>query len=198
MNLTPKQLKILNFIRDFRAGNGYSPTLEEIARNFGVSKITIFEHLGTLERKGAIRRTKHLARSIEVCAPPSSAGFFTLPMAGYIAAGHPLEAVQQPDFIDISEMLRSEKEQFVLRVRGDSMIDEHIRDGDFVIIERRDWAQNGETVVALLENGEATLKKFYRDGNRFRLQPANPGLKPLYVKTVQIQGVVIGILRKYS
>ncbi len=116
---------------------------------------------------------------------------------GYIAAGRPIEAIPLGDAIDISEMLASDKECFVLRVKGDSMIDEQIRDGDYVIVERRETAQNGETVVALVNGSDATLKKFYREKGRIRLQPANPSMKPIYASDVKVQGVVVGVVRKY-
>jgi repressor LexA len=120
-----------------------------------------------------------------------------LPLVGHIAAGAPIEAIENPDVVDLGSMFTSPAGVFALRVRGDSMIDEQIRDGDLVVAERRETARDGETVVALLDDGEATLKKFYRDGNRVRLQPANPAYSPIYVDHVHIQGVVIGVLRLY-
>jgi len=198
MNLTPRQLEILDFIRDFRRMRRYSPTLEEIGRHFGVSKVTVLEHVRALERKGAVRHVKYVARSIEpVVDVGRKRGARLLPLVGHIAAGQPIEAVEVQDTIDVEEMLASDKEQFVLQVRGDSMIEEQRRDGDYVVIERRNWARNGETVVALVNGEEATLKKFYHEGGRIRLQPANPAMKPIYAEDVQVQGVVIGLLRKY-
>jgi len=198
MPLTPRQLEVLNFIRRFADAHGYSPTLEEIAAYFSVSSVTIFGHVKALERKGFLRRTKHEARSIELIHTGfGTSSIYTLPLLGYIAAGRPIEAVADAQEIDISSMLIREKDCYVLQVRGDSMIDEQIRDGDYVIVERRDHAENGETVVALVNGNEATLKKFYRENGRVRLQPANPNMKPIYVTNVQVQGVVIGVLRKY-
>ena len=199
--LTPKKRKLLDFIGRFTAARGYAPTLEEMAREFGVSRITIHEHLRALEAMGALRRTKYRARAIEVMDWPMARGEappYRLPLVGTVAAGRPIEAVEDRQVLDISEMLRSKGEQFVLRVRGDSMIDEHIRDGDYVIIERRDCALNGETVVALINGNEATLKKFYRERNgRIRLQAANPDVPAIYPENIEVQGVVIGVLRKY-
>jgi len=199
MNLTPKQLKVLRFVRKFRAAHEYAPTLEEIARSFGVSKITALQHLRALEKRGAIRRSRYQSRSIEICEPVrrSPAGQ-RLPLAGTIAAGAPIEAIEEREALDLSELIRGRAEPFLLRVRGDSMIEEQIRDGDYVICERRSTAVNGETVVAVLPTGEATLKKFHLEpGGRIRLQPANPKMSPTYPERVEIRGVVIGVLRRY-
>jgi len=195
MNLTPKQLKIVNFISAYRRKHGYAPTLEEMARSLGVSRVTIFEHLNALERKGVIKRRKYQSRSVELVEEELRGK--ELPLLGYIAAGKPIEPVEAPETLDVGSIIPPDKQCFLLRVRGDSMIDEHIRDGDYVIVEKRNTARNGETVVALINGEEATLKKFYREKNRIRLQPANPNLKPIYAKDVKILGVVIGVLRKY-
>jgi repressor LexA len=199
MGLTPKRKKILDYIRAFVNAHGYAPTLEEMAREFGVSRITVHEHLRALEEMGVLRRTKYRARAIEINDElPAQISPRPLPFMGLIAAGKPIEAVEDRQMLDLSELLRSKGEQFVLQVRGDSMIDEQIRDGDYVIIERRDQALNGETVVALINGSHATLKKFYREKNgRLRLQAANPNVPPLYPENVEIQGVVIGVLRRY-
>ena len=199
MNLTPKQRRIMEHIREFRAAHEYSPTLQEIARAFGVSKITVLQHLRALEKRGAIRRARYQARSIEICEPhDGERRAQRVPLVGTIAAGQPIEAVAEKELLDLSELLEGRRERFLLRVRGDSMIDEHIRDGDYVICERRSTARNGETVVAILENGEATLKKFYREpGGRIRLQPANPEITPIHPEHVEIHSVVIGVLRRY-
>jgi repressor LexA len=184
MNLTPKQLKVLQFIGKFRAARAYAPTLEEIARGFGVSKITALQHVRALERHGAIRRGRYQTRSIEICGRPDEPGQRLL-VAGTIAAGAPIEAIE-------------EREPFLLRVKGDSMIEEQIRDGDYVICERRSTARNGQTVVAVLPDGEATLKRFFVErSGRIRLQPANAAMQPIHPDRVEIRGVVIGVLRKY-
>lgn len=198
MKLTPKQLRIVEFVRDYDHEHGFSPTLDEIAAELAVSKVTIFEHLKALERKGAIIRTYHKSRSIEL-APELArdpADDTTLPLVGRIAAGRPIEAIETPDTIDIASMFRLKDGPYVLRVRGDSMIEDSIRDGDYVIIEQRNTASNGETVVAILPDGEATLKRFYREEGHIRLQPANSQMEPIIVPDCQIQGVVIGVMRK--
>jgi repressor LexA len=199
MNVTPKQLKVLQFIRKFREAHEYAPTLEEIARSFSVSKITALQHLRALEKRGAIRRRRYQSRSIEIIEPGRrSAARQRLPLAGTIAAGAPIEAIEAGEELDLSELIRGRAEPFLLRVRGDSMIEEQICDGDYVICERRAAAVNGETVVAVLPTGEATLKKFYREPDgRIRLQPANPKMSPTYPKRVEVRGVVVGVLRKY-
>jgi len=199
--LTPRQLEILQFVQDFQRHNGYSPTMQELADRFGISKVTIFEHLDSLERKGWLSRAKYRARSlriepnVELPQPQPAEG---MPLAGVIAAGRPIEAVQDDQRVDLAEMFPAKHNTFVLRVRGDSMIDAHIADGDYVIVEPKAEPHDGQTVVALLDNGEATLKRFYRDGGRIRLQPANPSYPPIYVDNVQIQGVVVGVVRKFK
>jgi len=203
VHLTPRQLDIVRFILTYRARRGLSPTLQEMADHLGVSPVTVFEHTRALERKGAIRRTPNEARSLEVIAPellelapPQES--LSLPLVGEIAAGRPIEALETIENVNLAEMLALERATFILRVRGDSMIDDHISDGDYVLVEQRDWARDGETVVALLPDGEATLKRFYREPDRIRLQPANPDMEPIYATDVQIQGVVVGIIRKCS
>ena len=193
MEVTKRQKEIVDFIVEYRRREGVSPTMDEIADSLHLNKKTVYEHLGRLRSRGVVTWRRYEARSLKVLRDPSAA----VPFFGYIAAGAPIEAVALGDEIDISEMLSSSRESFVLQVKGNSMIDEHIRDGDYVIVERRDRADNGETVVALLGDGEATLKKFYREKGRIRLQPANPEMKPIYAKDVKVQGVVIGIVRKY-
>lgn len=205
MNLTPKQLHILTRIRDLRLARGYSPTMQELADELGVSKVTVFEHVEALIKKGALRRDPNKARSLEVNPRfrlPDEERSSRLPLVGAIAAGSPIDAVEGRESIDLEEMFakpRTGAGNFVLRVRGDSMIEEQIRDGDYVVVEKRNTARNGQTVVALLDNGEATLKKFYREGHRVRLQPANPAYEPIWVEPhrVQIQGVVVGLIRTY-
>jgi len=197
--VTPRQMQILQFIRDFRRQHGYSPTMQEIGDHMNLTKVTIFEHVAALERKRLLLRgAKYSARSLQVCPefhfPDEKAT--ELPLVGRIAAGRPIEAIEDRQGLDLEGLFRRTGGVFALRVSGNSMIDEQIRDGDYVICERRDTPQNGETVVALLDDGEATLKKFYREKSRIRLQPANPEFKPIYVRNVDIQGVVIGVLRR--
>ena len=204
MNLTPKQLKIVQLIRGYRVTNGYSPTMQELAKEIGVSKVTVFEHVEALIKKGALHREPNKARSLSICsdAPvPDEAQPLRFPLVGKIAAGYPIEKFPQTDQLDLEEIfgprLGQQGGTFALQVDGDSMRDEGIFDGDYVIVERRETARNGERVVALLSNGETTLKTFYKERGHIRLQPANPDFEPICVKECRIQGVVIGVLRRY-
>lgn len=198
--LTPRQLQILTFIRDSKHRNGYSPTMQEIADELGVSKVTVFEHVGALVKKGLLRRLPHKARSLELTEhvefPDRLPTQF--PMAGRIAAGRPIEAVENVETLDLEEIFQCRNETFVLQVTGDSMVEDGIRDGDFVVVEQREAVRNGETVVALVAGEEATLKRFYREGARVRLQPANETFEPIVVpaKDVEVQGVVMGVVRR--
>ncbi|MEM8874739.1 MAG: transcriptional repressor LexA [Planctomycetota bacterium] len=203
MNLTPRQLDVLSAIRNYRHIHGYAPTMQELADQLGTSKVTIFEHVGALERKGILSRDKHKARSLEICTDeklPDENRPTKLPLLGNIAAGSPIEAVENREELDLEQLFSSRQGVFVLRVRGDSMIEDHLCDGDYVVIERRETARNGEQVVALLTSGEATLKRFYKEpGGKVRLQPANSTMEPRIVPAddCRIQGVVIGVLRSY-
>jgi repressor LexA len=206
MNLTPRQLEIVKFIRTYAAEHEYAPTMQEIADHLGVSRPTVFEHIEALEARGAITRQRTKSRAIELVpellSHPHEVRIegFQLPLVGRIAAGSPIEAIEETEVLDIEALFRGRTgDVFALQVRGNSMIDEQIRDGDFVIVEKRDDARNGETVVALIDDTEATLKKFYYDVGQIRLQPANPTMEPILVdpERVRIQGVVIGVLRKY-
>ncbi|HUS93286.1 MAG TPA: transcriptional repressor LexA [Phycisphaerae bacterium] len=197
--VTPRQLEILRFIRDFRSRYGYSPTMQEIGDHLHLTKVTVFEHVEALERKGTVLRgAKHKARSLQVVPdfPFPEDKATRLPLAGRIAAGRPIEAVEDTETLDLEEVFDRPGDRFVLRVTGESMIDEHIRDGDYVVCEKRGSPRNGETVVAVLEDGEATLKKFYREKGRIRLQPANADFEPIYTDHVDIQGIVIGVVRR--
>jgi repressor LexA len=203
MNLTPRQLDVVVAIRNYRHLHGYSPTMQELADQLGTSKVTIFEHVGALEKKRVLKRDKHKARSLEITADgklPDEERSTKLPLLGNIAAGSPIEAVENREELDLETMFHAKSGVYVLRVRGDSMIDDHLCDGDYVVIERRENARNGEQVVALLDSGEATLKRFYKEGsNRVRLQPANKTMEPRIVDAdrCKVQGVVIGVLRSY-
>lgn len=203
MNLTPRQLDVLVAIRNYRHLHGYSPTMQELADQLGTSKVTIFEHVGALERKRVLRRDKHKARSLEIVSEdrlPDEERTTKLPLLGNIAAGSPIEAVENREEIDLEQMFAAKQGVYVLRVRGESMIEDHLCDGDYVVIERRENARNGEQVVALLDTGEATLKRFYKEGGNVRLQPANHTMEPRVVPVdrVKIQGIVIGVLRSYT
>lgn len=197
--LTPRQLEILTMIRDSRRRNGYSPTLQEIADQLGISKITVFEHVEALVRKRLLRRSAHKARSLEVTdlAEFPDERPTLIPLVGRIAAGQPIDAVAVDDTLDLESLFASDHPRRAVRVTGDSMIDEHICEGDYVIVEDRPNVRNGDTVVALAD-GENTLKKFYREGGRVRLQPANGNYKPIYPREVQVQGVVVGVIRQYD
>ena len=207
MNLTPKQLHILTRIRDLRLSRGYSPTLQELADELGVSKVTMFGHVEALVRKGALLHQSNRARSLVVnpdAQLPDEERRSRIPLIGAIAAGSPIEAVEDRQALDLEALFspptsgrgsRTPAETFALKVRGDSMIDEHIRDGDYVVIQKQSTARNGETVVALLDSGEATLKKFYKEGGKIRLQPANEKYQPIIVDNCTIQGIVIGVIR---
>ena len=174
--VTPRQLAILRFIRDFRSRHGYSPTMQEIGDHLSLTKVTVFEHVGAVAKKGLLLRgAKHSARSLRVSPDfrfPDERPT-RIPLVGRIAAGAPIEAVEDRESLDLEEVFSRPGQTFVLRVSGDSMIEEHICDGDYVICERRDEARDGETVVALLQDGEATLTTFYREKSRFRRQRAN-------------------------
>jgi repressor LexA len=205
MNLTPKQLRILQLIRDSRITHGYSPTMQELADELGISKVTVFEHVEALIKKGALKREANKARSLSICEDaivPDEAQPLSFPLVGKIAAGYPIEKFPQTDQLDLEALfgprIGERSGTFALRVDGDSMKDEGILDGDYVIVARRETARNGERVVALLPNGETTLKTFFKEPNgKIRLQPANPDFEPIIVDDCTIQGVVVGALRRY-
>ncbi len=196
MQYTKKQLEIMNFILEYQKANGVSPLLEEIARKFNVSTVTVFEHLSALEKKGAVARKRHSARSIEITDPELSPDFLTLPMLGYIVAGAPIETLEQAESFSLADLIPLDGKHYVLKVKGDSMVEDGINDGDYVIIREAKMARNGQTVVAVMEGSEATLKRFYHEGHRIRLQPANERLKPIYVNDCEIRGIVVGVFRK--
>lgn len=197
--LTRRQQDILQFLRTYVEDHGISPTLEEIAAQFGVNKVTIFGHVAEMERKGVIRRrAKGVSRSLEVVDQESDQGSgVSLPVLGKIAAGSPIETIEEPEQLNFADLVPDGKDVYALEVQGESMIEDAIADGDIVLIERRPSARDGETVVAVLPDGDATLKRFYREGNQFRLQPANSTMSPIIVDEVEIRGVVIGVVRKY-
>jgi repressor LexA len=201
MALTRRQRQVLDVIRDFIDRNGYSPSLGEIGDELGLSSVaTVHKHVSHLVQKGFVRRAWNQNRSIELADSNEAGAAVQLPLSGAIAAGKPLEAVPTLESISVpADMVRDSSNSFVLRVRGDSMINEQIRDGDYVVIERRKAASDGETVVALIEGNEATLKRLFRRGPQIRLEPANPDVDPIIVAAdkVQIQGVVVGLIRKF-
>lgn len=198
--LTKRQREILDYLEDFIREHGYAPSLEEIGHRFGLSSLaTVHKHLTNLEEKGCIRRSWNRSRSVEMVATRSASRAIDLPMLGYVAAGTPIEAVPGTDTIAVPESLAGKRDSYVLRVKGDSMIDEQIRDGDYVVVEDRRTADNGEMVIALVQGMDVTLKKFYREHGQIRLQPANASMQPILLPpdAVQVQGVVVGVMRKY-
>ena len=212
--LTGKQIEVLRFFRDYFREHAIAPTLDEAAAALGVSKITIYEHLGHLERKGAISRDKGQSRSVAVLFDPdegrdrardlnataNSAAVavpLTIPILGSIAAGRPIEALEDREEVALTDLIPSDDQHYLLRVQGKSMIEDHIDNGDLVVIERRSAAKNGEIVVAIVEGEEATLKRFYRENGRVRLQPANSEMQPTYPEKLEIRGVVKGVIRRF-
>ena len=207
MAITKRQRQVYDFIHGFVTKNGYSPSFEEIGDGLGLSSLaTVHKHVTNLEKKGLLRRDYNRSRSIDVLPvrglfkrqPQKAPSEIALPLLGRIAAGQPIEAVENPETISLGDITRS-KDVFVLQVKGESMKDEHIVDGDYVLVEKTESAHDGEIVVALVEGTDATLKRLYREGVNIRLQPSNVAMKPIVVpaKSVQIQGRVIGVLRKY-
>lgn len=201
MALTKRQRQVLDVVEKLIEQNGYSPSLEEIGQKLGLSSVaTVHKHISHLVQKGYVQRAWNQNRSIELVDAGRGRGAIQLPLSGTIAAGKPLEAVQTSEAISVPiDMVRDSNNSYVLRVQGDSMIDEQIRDGDYVVIERRDVADDGETVVALIDGSDATLKRLYRDSSMIRLEPANPRMSPIVIpaEKVRVQGVVVGVIRKY-
>lgn len=204
MNLTPKQLRILSLIRDWRVRHGYSPTMQELADEIGVSKVTVFEHVEALIKKGALIREANKARSLSIApniSVPDESRPMRIPLVGKIAAGYPIEKVADEDELDLAAVLAPKPgkaaSMFALKVEGESMKDEGILDGDYVLIERSDIAHNGDRVVALLPDGQTTLKTFFKEPDHIRLMPANPSFSPIIVRECKIQGIVRGVVRRY-
>lgn len=198
-----KQKQILDFIRQFIESNGSAPTLKQIAYAIEVTSLaTVHEHLGALEEKGLLKRKHGKNRSIELTQSDINftAEGFEAPILGFIAAGQPIEPYTDPNAtMNIPpSFVSGKKRTYVLQVRGQSMIEDHINDGDYVVIEQTETANDGEIVVALLDNGMATLKRFFKEATRIRLQPANSAMQPIFVKNVRIQGKVVGLVRKYK
>ena len=206
MNLTPRQLHIVQLIRDSRVARGYSPTIQELADEIGVAKVTVHEHVGALVKKGVLQKEPNKARSlslVEGLPRPNEDNGVRFPLIGRIAAGLPIEQFEQSDTLDLESVFGPRVGEvgstFALQVTGDSMQDEGILDGDYVIVRRASTARAGERVVALLPNGETTLKSFYREPDgRIRLQPANDAFEPIIVNECQIQGIVVGVMRRYD
>ena len=200
--LTRRQHQILDFFRQYTEEQGISPTLEEVAQHFGVNKVTIFGHVSELERKGVLARAaKGVSRGLQIVeplpAPPTGAGLPSVRILGRIAAGAPIEALELPEEMDLSDLLPRDREVFALRVQGESMIEDGIHDGDLVLVESRSDAADGEVVVAILPDEEATLKRIFREETGFRLEPANATMEPIHTPEVEVRGVVIGVVRRF-
>lgn len=200
MAITRRQKEVLDFISGFVQRNGYSPSFEEIARGLQLKSLaTVHKHITNLQTKGLLQRAHNRSRSIDVLPPRSkSRSSDRLPLMGRIAAGLPMEAIENAETISLSDMIGN-RDVFALEVRGDSMRDEHIVDGDFVLVEKTKSAREGEIVVALVRGSEATLKRYFIEGDMVRLQPSNIEMEPIYVprSDVAIQGRLLGMLRKY-
>jgi repressor LexA len=200
MILTKRQKELFDYIDDHIAAHGYAPTLEEIGRHFRLSSLaTVHKHLSNLEAKGLIKRKWNFSRAIELVPRQKRAAAIELPLLGRVAAGQPIEALERNETFAVPEELVRRQNTYVLRVKGSSMVEDGIWDGDYIVVEERPSADNGETVVALI-NGEATVKRFYRDkGNKIRLMPANDAMAPIIADAaaVEIRGVVVAVMRKY-
>jgi repressor LexA len=212
MALTRRQKQVYDFLARFVEEHGYSPSFEEIGEGLGLSSLaTVHKHISNLEQKGLLKRDYNRSRSIDLLRPrgrmkqalaaTGPAGYasgLTLPLMGRIAAGRPVEALENPESISLADFTRS-KDVYVLQVTGESMQDEHIVNGDYVLVEKTSTARDGEIVVALVNGSDATLKRIYTEGDKIRLQPSNAAMQPIMVSAaaVQIQGRVIGVLRRY-
>jgi repressor LexA len=201
MHLTRRQKEILDFLSKHIERKGYAPTIGEIGEHFGLSSLaTVHKHLANLQEKGLIKRAWNRSRALELIPATVAVKAVELPLLGRVAAGAPIEAVASTETIFVPENMVGRRDTYVLQVKGDSMIDEQIRDGDYVIVEDRKLAKDGEMVIALIDGENVTLKKLFREGGgKVRLQPANSRMKPIFVDQddLTIQGVVIGVLRKY-
>ena len=201
MPLTKRQREILNYLSVYSEQNGFAPSFEEIAENFDYNSLaTVHEHLTNLERKGYIKRNYNESRAIEILPSEATPRAVELPLLGSVAAGFPIEMLEDNETFSVPESFVAKGNNYVLRVRGNSMVDEQIRDGDFVVVNERQRADNGEMVIALVNGNSATVKKYYRERDgRIRLQPANETMQPIYVheNDISIQGIVVGVLRRY-
>jgi repressor LexA len=201
MAITRRQKEVLDFLTNFVQQNGYSPSYEEIARGLDLSSLaTVHKHITNLQTKGLLQRAHNRSRSIDVLPPRAAKrSADRLPLMGRIAAGQPVEAIESAESISLGDIIGN-REVFALEVRGESMRDEHIVSGDYVLVERTKTAREGEIIVALIDGTDATLKRFYREGNMIRLQPSNAEMAPIFAPaaSVTIQGKVLGILRKYA
>ena len=202
MPLTKKQREILTYLSEYSSAHGYAPSFEEIAERFNYNSLaTVHEHLSNLERKGYIRRSYNESRAIEILPSDATPRSVELPILGAVAAGVPIEAYDGTDTLAVpDDFLRRGGSHYVLQVRGQSMIEDHIADGDFVVVQDRPAADNGQMVIAMIDDAGATVKRYYRERDgRIRLQPANATMAPIYVREdqVRVQGIVVGVMRRY-
>jgi repressor LexA len=198
--LTKRQKQILDYIQSYARKRGYAPSLEDTKKHFRLSSVaTVHQHIEALRHKGYLKKQANQPRGIELYRPKPKENLVQIPLLGTIAAGEPIEAIEDPETITVTKkQLSSAGRHFALRVKGNSMIDEGIFDRDVVIVREQPTAENGETVVAIIGQNEATLKKLYRERNRIRLQPANPSMQPLYTNEVKIRGKVISVIRNFT
>jgi repressor LexA len=202
MTLTRRQKQILDYLQSYIRANGYAPSFEEIAEKFEFNSLaTVHEHLTNLERKGYIQRIHNESRAIELLPLPGQSGATELPLLGLVAAGEPIEALPQPESISVpNDLIPRRGSCYALKVRGLSMIDDHIDDGDYVVVHNRQTAENGQMVIALVHGNSATVKRLYREPDGWiRLQPSNDRMQPLRVHEddLLVQGVVVGVIRRY-
>ena len=202
MPITARQRRVLDYIRHYFEVNQEAPTIAEIGKEFGMTSSASAHHVvSILEREGFIRRIPNVSRGIEIVEETTSVEKYEIPLLGVVAAGVPIEAILNYETVCIPRDMMREGRMFALRVRGDSMIDEQIRNDDLIILQSRQTAENGQTVVALIDGSDATVKRFYGSRNHVRLEPANPNYKPIVIRPperVQIQGAVVGVIRKYN
>lgn len=202
MAITPRQREVFDYLSRFIDTQGQAPTMAEIRGHFGLNSASTVHHLlSALEREGLIRRVPNAARAIEIIGSVQSADESEIPLLGVIAAGRPIEAILSHEMLAVPRDMLGRNHTFALRVRGDSMVGDGILNGDFIIVEACQSAANGQTVVALIDGSEATVKRFYRERGGIRLEAANPKYKPIIIKPsdrLEVQGVVIGVLRKYG
>lgn len=202
MPITARQRRVLDYITNYFDIHQEAPTIAEIGKEFGMSSSASAHHVvSTLEREGFIRRIPNVSRGIELVTPEKTEAKYEIPLLGVVAAGTPIEAVLNYETVCVPRDMIREGRMFALRVRGDSMIDEQIRDHDVIVLQSQQTADNGQTVVALIDGTDATVKTFYSGRHQVRLEPANPNYKPIVVRPperVQVQGVVVGVIRKYS
>lgn len=202
MPITARQKRVLDYIKQYFDAHQEAPTIAEIGREFGMSSSASAHHVvSILEREGLIRRIPNVSRGIELVEEATNAEAYKIPLLGIASAGAPIEAVLNYETVSIPQDMMREGRMFALRVRGDSMIEEQIRDNDLIILQSQQIAENGQTVVALIDGSDATVKRFYGNRNQVRLEPANPNYQPIVIRPperVQIQGVVVGVIRKYN